>query len=51
MALQSNDIVAFWRAAGPHRWFVKDAAFDASIRETFEPLHFAASRGEHSDWA
>src|SRR5471032_2404697 len=49
--LQPNDILAFWRAAGPRRWFAKDADFDAEIRARFEPLHFAASRGEHIDWA
>ncbi len=49
-ALQSNDVLAFWRAAGPRRWFAKDAGFDAEIRSNFEPLHYAVSRGEHMDW-
>ncbi len=44
-ALQSSDIVAFWRAAGPRKWFARDAGFDDQIRSTFEPMHFAASRG------
>lgn len=48
---RSNDIIAFWRAAGPRRWFAKDADFDAQIRMQFESLHFAASRGENIDWA
>ena len=26
------DILAFWRDAGPTRWFGKDAAFDDAIR-------------------
>jgi len=49
--LQPNDILAFWRAAGPRRWFAKDAEFDAQIRVQFESVHLAASRGEHIDWA
>ena len=27
------DVLAFWRAAGPDKWFKKDAAFDAEIRD------------------
>ena len=46
-----NEIVAFWRDAGPKRWFAKDEAFDAEIRQRFEPLHLAAARGELNDWA
>ena len=45
------DVVAFWREAGPKKWFLKDAAFDASIRERFATLHARAARGELDDWA
>ena len=45
-----NEIVAFWREAGPKKWFAKDDAFDAEIRERFEPLHQAAARGELNAW-
>ena len=45
------DIVSFWRTAGPDKWFTRDDAFDAEIREGFENLHLAASRGEFADWA
>jgi uncharacterized protein (DUF924 family) len=41
------DIVEFWRAAGPSKWFAKDAAFDAEIRARFLHAHFAAARREH----
>jgi uncharacterized protein (DUF924 family) len=41
------DIVAFWRDAGPAKWFAKDAAFDAALRERFLEAHFAAARREH----
>jgi len=46
-----SEIVTFWREAGPGKWFVKDAALDASIRERFEPDHHAAARGEFDGWA
>ena len=45
-----QDVVSFWRAAGPEKWFEKDAAFDAAIRERFLDTHLAAARGELSDW-
>jgi uncharacterized protein (DUF924 family) len=40
------DILAFWRDAGPAKWFAKDAAFDAELRERFIDEHFAAARRE-----
>jgi uncharacterized protein (DUF924 family) len=46
----SADIVAFWRDAGPARWFKKDPAFDAAIRERFEAAHHAAARCEFDAW-
>ena len=30
-----QDVLAFWRAAGPSRWFKKDAGFDAEITARF----------------
>ena len=45
-----NEVIAFWRDAGPKTWFAKDEAFDAEIRARFEPLHLAAARGELNDW-
>jgi len=44
------DIVAFWRAAGPEKWFAKDDAFDAEIKQRFLPAHEAAAAGELADW-
>jgi uncharacterized protein (DUF924 family) len=46
-----QDVTAFWRAAGPYKWFKKADAFDDAIRLRFEPAHHAAARGEHDDWA
>ena len=50
MAAQPGDILHFWRAAGPSRWFEKHDAFDAAIRLKFEPTHHAAARGEYDRW-
>ncbi|HEX2256955.1 MAG TPA: DUF924 family protein [Afifellaceae bacterium] len=47
----AREIVAFWREAGPDRWFKRDDAFDAEIRERFAVLHAAAAAGRHDDWA
>lgn len=44
------DVVAFWRQAGPQRWFAKDDAFDADFRARFIDLHLAAARRAHDDW-
>lgn len=43
----ARDIVAFWRDAGPSKWFAKDDAFDAELRDRFLDAHFAAARREH----
>jgi uncharacterized protein (DUF924 family) len=51
VAANPNDIVHFWRAAGPTKWFKKDARFDEAIRLKFEPVHHAAARGEYDKWA
>ncbi|MCJ0763489.1 DUF924 family protein [Variovorax terrae] len=44
-------VVAYWRDAGPARWFRKDDAFDADFRARFLPAHEAAARGELDGWA
>jgi len=46
-----TELIAFWRDAGPAKWFAKDEAFDDALRERFEALHFAAARGELNHWA
>ena len=43
-------VVAFWREAGPDKWYEKNATFDQQIRERFLATHEAAARGELSDW-
>jgi uncharacterized protein (DUF924 family) len=44
-------VLAFWREAGPSRWFRKDADFDRSFRERFLAAHEAAARGALDEWA
>jgi uncharacterized protein (DUF924 family) len=43
-------VLAFWRAAGPSKWFKKDAAFDSEIAARFANLWEAAAAGRLSDW-
>ncbi len=44
------DIIGFWQAAGPTKWFSKDSRFDDAIRLKFEPVHHRAARGEYDAW-
>lgn len=46
----ANDVLAFWRALGPKRWFSKNDAVDAEIREQFGALHAAAAQGRFAGW-
>jgi uncharacterized protein (DUF924 family) len=45
-----HDVLAFWRAAGPKKWFTKDAAFDEDIRTRFMATHEAAATGDLAAW-
>lgn len=47
---QAREVIAFWRQAGPERWFVRDAAFDARFRQQFMEQHLAAARREYEEW-
>jgi|SRR5580704_10172217 uncharacterized protein (DUF924 family) len=44
-------VIAFWRAAGPKRWFAKDEAFDADFHARFLDAHFAAASRRLDAWA
>jgi len=48
--LEPQDVLAFWRAAGPPKWFGKDAAFDREIAARFGAGHAAAAAGRLADW-
>ena len=51
MAAIPEDVLGFWRSAGPKKWYAKSDAFDSAIRLKFEPVHHAAARGEYDAWA
>jgi len=44
------DILAFWRDAGPKRWYTPDEAFDAEVRRRFLGLWQKAAVGDISSW-
>ena len=50
LSATTNDVLAFWRAAGPDKWFNKDEAFDAEIRSRFLQTHEAAVAGTLAPW-
>jgi uncharacterized protein (DUF924 family) len=43
-------ILAFWREAGRERWYKRDDAFDAEVRNRFLELWQRAAAGELSSW-
>ncbi len=44
------DILAFWRDAGPDRWYTRDDDFDASVRERYLGLWQMAVAGKLAFW-
>lgn len=46
----TEDVVRFWREAGPKAWFAKDKDFDDRFRARFAAAHEAAVRGELAGW-
>lgn len=49
-AITPDEIVTFWRDAGPSRWFASSDAFDAQCRQRFLEAHLLASRRGCDDW-
>lgn len=47
---EAAELVAFWKAAGPPKWFAKDQDFDRRFRERFLASYEMAARGELSSW-
>jgi uncharacterized protein (DUF924 family) len=43
-------VLAFWRAAGPEKWFKKNEAFDDELRRRFLETHEAAAASQLADW-
>lgn len=50
MVATAQDVLDFWIAAGPKKWFSKDDAFDADILEKFSETLDAAISGKCDDW-
>ena len=44
------DVTNFWRAAGPKKWYRKDADFDREIAARFLAAHEAAAAGHLCAW-
>jgi uncharacterized protein (DUF924 family) len=49
-AVGPMEVLAFWRAAGPDKWFEKDTAFDADIALRFSCLWQAGRDGKLAPW-
>ena len=49
-SITPEDVLAFWRQAGPARWFGKDADFDRRFATRFLDAHLAAARRELDHW-
>ncbi len=45
-----EDVVDFWREAGPDKWFSNDEAFDETCRARFLATYEAAARGDLVEW-
>ena len=50
MAAIPQDVIGFWRSAGPAQWFAAKRAFDEAIRLKYEAVHHAAARGSYDAW-
>jgi len=49
-SLTPPGILAFWREAGPDRWYKKDGAFDDEVRRRYLGLWQDAAAGKLSSW-
>jgi uncharacterized protein (DUF924 family) len=49
-ASDPGEVLAFWREAGSKRWYTRDDAFDARLREQFFGLWQEAAAGRLSSW-
>lgn len=46
-----EQVVGFWREAGPERWFEKDERFDTEFRQRLFETHMEAARRELDHWS
>jgi uncharacterized protein (DUF924 family) len=45
-----DEVLDFWRQAGPDKWFANDEAFDETCRQRFLTTYEAAARGDLAEW-
>ncbi|HEV2565949.1 MAG TPA: DUF924 family protein [Microvirga sp.] len=45
-----DEVLSFWREAGPEKWFSKDETFDQACRDRFMLTYEAAARGDLNEW-
>lgn len=50
MIARPEEIILFWKDAGPKKWFEADPAFDETIRARFLETYEAGMRGELEHW-
>jgi uncharacterized protein (DUF924 family) len=50
MIASPSEVLSFWRAAGPPKWFTRDEAFDALIRARFLATCEAGAAGRLAEW-
>ena len=48
--IDPDEILAFWRNAGPDKWFKKDEDFDREIAARFATIHAEAASGARDGW-
>jgi uncharacterized protein (DUF924 family) len=48
--MKPQDVSSFWLAAGPARWFTKDAAFDGELSVRFKAALAEARLGAFDHW-
>jgi uncharacterized protein (DUF924 family) len=48
--IEPDDVMAFWRAAGPDKWFHKNDAFDYEVKVRFLALWHVAAQGILARW-
>ncbi len=51
MTMRPRDILDFWFAAGPDKWWARNDAFDAEIRRRFGETHRLAADDRLGAWA
>lgn len=48
--LRPEDVIVFWKTAGPAQWFARNPDFDRTFRDRFLQAHLAAASGALALW-